>query len=50
MRKLFFIKLVNMAKQLLNNTKTTFNLSIMNSKGVNVPYLIKWLASGFLLC
>ena len=32
MRKVFFIKLVNMAKQLLNNTQTKITLSIINSK------------------
>ena len=32
MHKIFFSKLVNMAKQLLDNTQTT--LSIINSKGV----------------
>ena len=35
MRKVFFIKLVNMAKQLLSNTQTTLHyLRITNSKGV----------------
>ena len=33
MRKVFFSKLVNTAKQLLNNTNN-ITLSIMNSKGV----------------
>ena len=33
MRKIFFSKLVNTAKQLLNNTNN-ITLSIMNSKGV----------------
>ena len=33
MRKVFFIKLANMAKQLLNNTNN-ITLSIINSKGV----------------